>query len=169
MKIPTNKSRGTIHETLVAVVLIFAGNSFAQSELAKQVATKASCPRSNPQRVWRLGSAEGRRQKHTLAYLAGDYPAGVRFRSSINDKDVDKVKAKGRRVFVLDPLTTRARIWKRRNNPAKTRRGSQQNEIWRCCHSDTSPATRQSVDRLLTDKTYGYVMDLICIKMGALS
>ena len=88
---------------LVAVVLIFDGNSFAQSELAKQVATKASCPRSNPQRVWRLGSAEGRRQKHTLTYSAGDYPAGVRFRSSINDKHVDKVKAKGRRVFVLDP------------------------------------------------------------------
>lgn len=39
--------------------------------------------------------------------MAGDYPPGVRFRSSINDKEVDKVKAKGSRVFVLDPHYTR--------------------------------------------------------------
>jgi hypothetical protein len=52
-------------------------------------------------------SVEGRRQKHTLTYLAGDYPPGVPFRSSINDKDVDKVKAKGGRVLVLDPHYTR--------------------------------------------------------------
>jgi hypothetical protein len=170
MKIPTNKSQPFMR-LLVAVVLIFAGNSFAQSEPAKQVATKASCvilSSVKPATGMATWSAEGRRRKHTLTYLAGDYPPGVRLRSSINDQEVDKVKAKGA-AFSFWTLTTRARIWKRRNKPAKTRRESQQNEIWRCRHSDTSPATRQSVDRLLTNKTYGYVMDVICIKMGALS
>jgi hypothetical protein len=32
-----------------------------------------------------------------------------------------------------------------------------------------SPAMPRSVNRPLINKNYGYVMDLICIKMGALS
>jgi hypothetical protein len=52
-------------------------------------------------------SVEGRREKHMLTYLAGEYPAGIPFRSSIKDKDVDKIKAKGGRVIVLDPHYTR--------------------------------------------------------------
>jgi hypothetical protein len=51
-------------------------------------------------------SVEGRREKHMLTYLAGEYPAGIPFRTSIKDKDVDKIKAKGGRVIVLDPHYT---------------------------------------------------------------
>jgi hypothetical protein len=51
-------------------------------------------------------SVEGRREKHMLTYLAGDYPSGIPFRTSIKDKDVDKIKAKGGRVIVLDPHYT---------------------------------------------------------------
>jgi hypothetical protein len=41
--------------------------------------------------------------------LAGDYPAGFPFRSSVKDKDkdVDKIRAKGGRVVILDPHYTR--------------------------------------------------------------
>jgi len=42
-----------------------------------------------------------------LTYLAGEYPAGVPFRSEIKDKEVDKIKAKGGRVLILDPHYTR--------------------------------------------------------------
>lgn len=41
-----------------------------------------------------------------LTYLAGEYPPGVPFRSSLKDKDVDKIKAKGGRVLILDPHYT---------------------------------------------------------------
>jgi hypothetical protein len=51
-------------------------------------------------------SVEGRREKHMLTYLAGEYPAGIPFRTSIKDKDVNKIKAKGGRVIVLDPHYT---------------------------------------------------------------
>jgi hypothetical protein len=51
-------------------------------------------------------SVEGRRAKHMLTYLAGEYPSGIPFRTSIKDKDVDKIKAKGGRVIVLDPHYT---------------------------------------------------------------
>jgi hypothetical protein len=95
---------------LVAVVLIFVSNVLAQSEPTKQAATKASCvilSSVEPAKGVATWSVEGRHQRHTLTYLAGDYPTGVPFRSSINDKDVDKVKAKGGRVLILDPHYTR--------------------------------------------------------------
>lgn len=53
-------------------------------------------------------SVEGRAQKHLLTYLAGDFPAGFSFRSAVKDKDVDKIRAKGGRVIVLDPQYTKA-------------------------------------------------------------
>jgi hypothetical protein len=51
-------------------------------------------------------SVEGRHEKHMLTYLAGEYLSGIPFRTSIKDKDVDKIKAKGGRVIVLDPHYT---------------------------------------------------------------
>ncbi len=50
----------------------------------------------------------GRQARHALLYLAGDYPPGFSFRSRIKDSDVDKVKAKGGQVIVLDAKYTRA-------------------------------------------------------------
>jgi|SRR5579871_4088384 len=52
-------------------------------------------------------SRSGNNQKHALTYLAGEYPKGIPFRSAIKDKDVDKIKAAGGRVLVLDPQYTR--------------------------------------------------------------
>ncbi len=95
---------------LLAVALIFAGGVLAQSEPTKQPATKASCvilSSVEPAKGIATWSVEGRRQKHALTYLAGDYPPGVPFRSSIKDKDVDKIKAKGGRVLILDAHYTR--------------------------------------------------------------
>lgn len=95
---------------LVAVVLFLAGAALGQSEPAKQPATKASCvvlSSVEPAKGIATWSVEGRHQKHALTYLAGDYPPGIPFRSSINDKDVDKIKVKGGRVLVLDPHYTR--------------------------------------------------------------
>ena len=95
---------------LLAVVLILAGGALTQSEPTKQPATKASCfilSSVEPAKGIATWSVEGRRQKHALTYLAGDYPPGIPFRSSIKDKDVDKIKAKGGRVLILDPHYTR--------------------------------------------------------------
>lgn len=50
-----------------------------------------------------------------LTYLAGDYPAGVSFRSEIKDKEIDKIKAKGGRVLILDPHYTREDLDKAKN------------------------------------------------------
>ena len=47
-------------------------------------------------------SQAGRQQRHAMIYLAGEYPAGFPFRTQIKDKDVDKIRAKGGRVTVLD-------------------------------------------------------------------
>ena|SRR5215469_17174738 len=52
-------------------------------------------------------SRAGFNQRHELVWLAGDYPEGFSFRSRIKDKDVDKLKAKGARVRVLDSQYTR--------------------------------------------------------------
>jgi hypothetical protein len=51
-------------------------------------------------------SQAGRQQRHAMLYLAGEYPAGIPFRSQIKDKDVDKIRAKGGRVLILDPHYT---------------------------------------------------------------
>ena len=53
-------------------------------------------------------SQAGRQARHALIYLAGDYPSGFAFRSQIKDKDVDKIKAKGAQVIILDSQYTRA-------------------------------------------------------------
>src|SRR5712692_5051477 len=93
-----------------SMVMILAGGVLAQSEPTKQPATRASCvifSSVEPAKGIATWSVEGRRQKHALTYLAGDYPPGVPFRSSIKDKDVDKIKAKGGRVLILDPHYTR--------------------------------------------------------------
>jgi hypothetical protein len=95
---------------LVAVVLFLAGAAVGQSEPAKRPAAKAPCvilSSIEPAKGIATWSVEGRHQKHALTYLAGDYPPGVPFRSSISDKDVDKIKAKGGRVIILDPHYTR--------------------------------------------------------------
>ena len=94
----------------LALLLILAGGVLAQSEPTKQPATKASCvilSPVGPAKGIATWSVEGRRQKYALTYLAGDYPPGIPFRSSIKDKDVDKIKAKGARVLILDPHYTR--------------------------------------------------------------
>jgi len=52
-------------------------------------------------------SQVGRQQRHAMIYLAGEYPAGIPFRSQIKDKDVDKIRAKGGRVLILDSHYTR--------------------------------------------------------------
>jgi len=95
---------------LVAVVLFLAGAVLAQNAPTKQPATKAPCvilSSVEPAKGIATWSAEGRGQRHALTYLAGDYPPGIPFRSSIKDKDVDKIKAKGGRVVILDPHYTR--------------------------------------------------------------
>jgi len=92
----------------VLLILSAAAPAFAEScavlasnEPAKGIAT------------W---SAEGRSQRHTLTYLAGEYPTGFPFRSSIKDKDVDKIKAKGGRVIILDPHYTHEDLEKARQD-----------------------------------------------------
>lgn len=52
-------------------------------------------------------SQAGRQQRHALIYLAGSFPPGIPFRSQIKDKDVEKIKAKGAQVIVLDSQYTR--------------------------------------------------------------
>lgn len=87
--------------------LICVGAVSAQTP-AKE-ATKAACvilASVEPAKGIATWSVEGRSQKHRLTYLAGEYPNGVPFRSSIKDKDVDKIRAKGGRVIILDPHYT---------------------------------------------------------------
>lgn len=59
-------------------------------------------------------SKAGRDQRHALIYLAGEYPEGFPFRTQIKDKDVDKIRAKGTRVLILDPHYTRDDLEKAR-------------------------------------------------------
>lgn len=95
---------------LLATVLILAVTARAQTAPTKPQTKQESCvilSSTEPAKGIATWSAEGRSQKHTLTYLAGDYPPGFPFRSSIKDKDVDKIKAKGGRVIILDPRYTR--------------------------------------------------------------
>lgn len=94
----------------LAVTFILASSVLAQSGATTPQGAKPSCvvlSSAGPAKGIASWSMEGRRQKHTLTYLAGDYPPGIPFRSSIKDKDVDKIKAKGGRVIILDPNYTR--------------------------------------------------------------
>jgi len=111
---------------LLAVVLILSGGVAAQSASAKQPpSTRTPCvilSSTEPAKGIATWSREGRAQKHTLTYLAGDYPSGFPFRTSIKDKDVDKIKSKGGRVLVLDPNYTRDDLEKAKQsceNPGK--------------------------------------------------
>jgi|ERR1039458_1266098 hypothetical protein len=91
-------------------ILAFSACCYAQSERTKQPTTKAPCvilSSTEPAQGIATWSEEGRRQRHALTYLAGDYPPGIPFRSSIKDSEVDKIKAKGGRVLILDPHYTR--------------------------------------------------------------
>jgi hypothetical protein len=95
---------------LLAALLILAGAALAQNQTADQMTKKSPCvifASVEPAKGIATWSAEGRSQKHALTYLAGDYPAGFPFRSSVKDKDVDKIRAKGGRVVILDPHYTR--------------------------------------------------------------
>ena len=88
-----------------AMAVVLSSTLFAQSG---QPAPKTCVILSSvePAKGIATWSQEGRSQKHSLTYLAGDYPTGIPFRSSIKDKDVDKIKAKGGRVIILDPHYT---------------------------------------------------------------
>jgi len=91
---------------IVLMVAILAGSS---ATAQKSTPTQSACvilSSVEPAKGIATWSVEGRSQKHMLTYLAGDYPAGYPFRSSIKDKDVDKIKAKGGRVLILDPHYT---------------------------------------------------------------
>ena len=63
-------------------------------------------------------SRVGAQQEHMLTYLAGDYPRGFAFRSSLKDKYVDKIKAKGGRIIILDPHYTREDLEKAKQDCA---------------------------------------------------
>src|SRR5262249_25811367 len=64
-------------------------------------------------------SREGKAQKHMLTYLSGEYPSDMPFRSEIKDKDVDKIKAKGGKVLILDPHYTREDLDKAKQSCAE--------------------------------------------------
>lgn len=93
----------------LALILILVGCATAQNEPGTARTAKAPCvilSATEPSTGIATWSREGRARKHMLTYLAGEYPPGVPFRSSLKDKDVDKIKAKGGRVLILDPHYT---------------------------------------------------------------
>lgn len=96
-------------KTFAAFALLGAF-ALGQTKTSPQDAVISSCvvlAASEPASGIATWSREGRSRKHTLTYLAGGYPLGFHFRSSVKDKDVDKIKAKGGRVLILDPHYTR--------------------------------------------------------------
>ncbi len=100
---------------VVVSMLMVAGSALAQSERKDKPVAKTPCvilSSVEPAKGIATWSREGRSQRHALTYLAGDYPPGIPFRSSIKDKDVDKIKAKGGRVLILDPHYTRGDLEK---------------------------------------------------------
>lgn len=86
---------------ILAAFVLACSASYAQSSPCLVLAA------NEPAKGIASWSAEGRTQKHMLTYLAGDFPAGIPFRSEIKDKEVDRIKKKGGRVIVLDPHYTR--------------------------------------------------------------
>ncbi len=82
------------------IVLLLSSLAFAGSPCA------ILAPVEPPQGIatW---SQVGRQQRHAMIYLAGEYPDGFPFRTQIKDKDVDKIRAKGGRVLILDSHYTR--------------------------------------------------------------
>src|SRR5277367_799022 len=93
---------------LLALMLILPVVVSAQS--ASKSESKSPCvilSSTAPAKGIASWSREGQAQKHMLTYLAGDYPSGMPFRSSMKDKEVDKIKSKGGRVIILDPNYTR--------------------------------------------------------------
>jgi len=82
------------------IVLLFSSVAFAADQ---PCVILAPAPPPEGIATW---SQAGRQQRHAMLYLAGEYPPGIPFRSQIKDKDVDKIRAKGGRVLILDPHYT---------------------------------------------------------------
>ena len=82
------------------VVLVFL-SAFASAETCVVL---APAPLPTGIATW---SRAGQAQRHAMLYLAGEYPKGMPFRTQIKDKDVEKIRAKGGRVVVLDRNYTR--------------------------------------------------------------
>lgn len=87
---------------LVATLLLLLGSSHAEDHACLIFAV---APPPTGIATW---SQAGRQQRHALLYLAGEYPAGMAFRTQIKDKDIEKIKAKGAQVIILQPQYTRA-------------------------------------------------------------
>jgi hypothetical protein len=107
---------------MLAALLLLSHTAAAQSESRDKQAAKTTCvvlSSVEPAKGIATWSREGRSQRHALTYLAGEYPPGIPFRSSIKDKDVDKIKAKGGRVLILDPHYTREDLEKAKENCEK--------------------------------------------------
>jgi hypothetical protein len=82
------------------VVLLFSSLALAGDQPCVILA-----PAEPPQGIAAWSQA-GRQQRHAMLYLAEEYPPGIPFRSQIKDKDVDKIRAKGGRVIILDTKYT---------------------------------------------------------------
>ena len=67
-------------------------------------------------------SQAGRAQRHELIFLSGENPSGIPFRSTIKDKDVEKIRAKGGRLLILDSEYTRDDLDKAKKECAKNDR-----------------------------------------------
>jgi hypothetical protein len=86
---------------IIAFLLLVSSSCFA---IDQTCVVLAPAPPPKGVATW---SQTGRAQRHELIFLAGEYPAGIPFRSTIKDKDVDKIRAKGGRVLILDSEYTR--------------------------------------------------------------
>ncbi len=97
------------------IVLLLSSLAFAGSPCA------ILAPVEPPQGIatW---SQVGRQQRHAMIYLAGEYPDGFPFRTQIKDKDVDKIRAKGGRVLILDSHYTRDDLEKAKKNSAMSQK-----------------------------------------------
>lgn len=52
-------------------------------------------------------NVSARSQRHAMVYLYGEYPEGVPYRNQVKDTDVDKFRAAGAKVIILDAHYTR--------------------------------------------------------------
>ena len=134
MTLLTGRSR-TLRKLALILPLVFASCAVAQNAPSEPPKKPAPCvifASAEPATGMATWSLEGRARKHLLTYLAGDYPEGMPFRSSIKDKDVDKIKARGGKVIILDPHYTRDDLDKAkaecRNQPAPPASSPEKNE-----------------------------------------
>jgi hypothetical protein len=84
------------------IALLLVGSCFAADHTCLIL---APAPPPTGIATW---SKAGAQSRHAMIYLAGEYPSGFAFRSQIKDKDVDKIKAAGTQVIILDSQYTRA-------------------------------------------------------------